>query len=72
MLLSLKSESIQSKLILVLSIEKWLPEIRHHCPNAPILLVGTQTDLRTDPDTVSRLQKGNDFKISDKREFFLS
>lgn len=37
--------------------EKWLPEIRHHCPNAPILLVGTQTDLRTDPDTVSRLQK---------------
>ena len=39
--------------------EKWLPEIRHHCPSAPILLVGTQTDLRTDPDTVARLQKGD-------------
>ncbi|XP_013778734.1 cell division control protein 42 homolog [Limulus polyphemus] len=28
--------------------EKWLPEIRRHCPTAPVLLVGTQCDLRTD------------------------
>ncbi|XP_035217153.1 cell division control protein 42 homolog [Stegodyphus dumicola] len=28
--------------------EKWIYEIRHHCPKAPVLLVGTQSDLRTD------------------------
>ena len=25
---------------------KWVPEIREYCPNAPIILVGTKTDLR--------------------------
>lgn len=28
--------------------EKWVPEIRKHCPSAPIVLVGTQSDLRND------------------------
>ncbi|XP_022332035.2 cell division control protein 42 homolog [Crassostrea virginica] len=28
--------------------EKWVPEIRKHCPKAPIVLVGTQCDLRND------------------------
>ncbi|XP_071820645.1 ras-related C3 botulinum toxin substrate 1-like [Apostichopus japonicus] len=32
--------------------EKWYPEIRHHCPNTPIILVGTKQDLRGD-------EKGN-------------
>lgn len=27
--------------------DKWLPEIRRHCPSAPVVLVGTQCDLRT-------------------------
>jgi len=27
---------------------KWLPEIKHHCPNTPIILVGTKADLRVD------------------------
>ena len=26
---------------------KWLPEIRHHCPETPLLIVGTKTDLRS-------------------------
>ena len=26
---------------------KWVPEIRHHCPNTPFILVGTKADLRT-------------------------
>jgi len=26
--------------------EKWVPEIVHNCPNAPMILVGTKTDLR--------------------------
>eukprot|EP00048_Salpingoeca_helianthica_P000611 m.42798 g.42798 ORF g.42798 m.42798 type:complete len:189 (+) comp10700_c0_seq2:391-957(+) len=25
---------------------KWYPEVRHHCPNCPVVLVGTKTDLR--------------------------
>ena len=25
---------------------QWEPEIRHHCPNIPVVLVGTKTDLR--------------------------
>lgn len=28
--------------------EKWSREIRHHCPKVPVILVGTQSDLRTD------------------------
>eukprot|EP01123_Difflugia_compressa_P008211 TRINITY_DN2395_c0_g1_i1.p1 TRINITY_DN2395_c0_g1~~TRINITY_DN2395_c0_g1_i1.p1 ORF type:complete len:192 (-),score=41.52 TRINITY_DN2395_c0_g1_i1:36-611(-) len=30
---------------------KWIPEVRHHCPQTPILLVGTKIDLRDDVDT---------------------
>ena len=33
---------------------KWIPELRHHAPTAPIILVGTKTDLREDPVIVSR------------------
>lgn len=28
--------------------EKWIPEIAHHCPETPFLLVGLKTDLRDD------------------------
>merc|ERR1712127_542856 len=27
---------------------KWFPEISHHCPGTPIVLVGTKSDLRGD------------------------
>ncbi|XP_015608938.1 ras-like GTP-binding protein RhoL isoform X2 [Cephus cinctus] len=29
---------------------KWYPEIKHHCPNVPIVLVGTKGDLRSEGD----------------------
>ncbi len=34
---------------------KWNPEITHHCPTTPKLLVGTKIDLRDDSDTLARL-----------------
>lgn len=36
-------------------ISKWYPELSHHCPNTPIILVGTKEDLREDKDTIQRL-----------------
>ncbi|KTG40554.1 hypothetical protein cypCar_00002777, partial [Cyprinus carpio] len=35
--------------------EKWVPEICRHCPRAPILLVGTQADLRQDVKVLIQL-----------------
>jgi len=28
-------------------LDKWLPEIRSHCPSTPFILVGTKSDVRT-------------------------
>lgn len=36
---------------------QWVPEITHHCPKTPFLLVGTQVDLRDDAGTVEKLSK---------------
>jgi len=38
---------------------KWFPEVSHHCPNTPLLLVGTKLDLRDDSETISRLREKN-------------
>jgi len=34
---------------------KWIPELRHHCPQTPIVLVGTKSDLREDRETLLTL-----------------
>jgi small GTP-binding protein len=36
---------------------KWVPEIGHHAPDTPIVLVGTKLDLRDDPTIVENLRK---------------
>ena len=37
--------------------EKWFPEVHHHCPGVPCLIVGTQTDLRDDPNVRDKLAR---------------
>ena len=37
--------------------EKWTPEVKHFCPNVPIILVGNKKDLRHDPNTIKELAK---------------
>jgi len=34
---------------------KWVPEIQHHCPSTPMLLVGTKLDMREDKEALARL-----------------
>ena len=43
---------------------KWVPEIKHHCPNTPFLLVGTQVDLRNDEATQLKLAKNKEKPVS--------
>ena len=44
--------------------EKWFPEVRHHCPGTPCLLVGTQVDLRDDSATIEKLARNKQKPIS--------
>ncbi|KAL4843581.1 hypothetical protein H8958_016700 [Nasalis larvatus] len=44
--------------------EKCVPEITHHCPKTPFLLVGTQIDLRDDPSTIEKLAKNKQKPIT--------
>eukprot|EP01126_Amoeba_proteus_P054190 TRINITY_DN6652_c0_g1_i11.p1 TRINITY_DN6652_c0_g1~~TRINITY_DN6652_c0_g1_i11.p1 ORF type:complete len:632 (-),score=135.07 TRINITY_DN6652_c0_g1_i11:348-2243(-) len=34
---------------------KWYPEVSHHCPGAIIALIGTKSDLLSNPTTLARL-----------------
>jgi cell division control protein 42 len=37
--------------------EKWFPEVHHHCPGVPCLIVGTQIDLRDDAQVIDKLAR---------------
>lgn len=37
--------------------EKWFPEVHHHCPGVPCLIVGTQVDLRDDQSVNEKLNR---------------
>ena len=52
--------------------EKWYPEVRHHCPNVPIILVGTKLDLRDDKETIHKLEKRGLSPITTVEGFKLS
>ena len=34
-----------------------VPEVKHFCPNVPIVLVGNKRDLRNDPNTIKELAR---------------
>lgn len=46
-------------------IDKWAPEIRTHCPDAPIILVGTQCDLRNDVKVLIELAHYNEKPVTE-------
>lgn len=47
--------------------EKWTPEVKHFCPNVPIILVGNKKDLRNDEHTRRELAKMKQVIISNQR-----
>lgn len=38
---------------------KWYPEVQHHCPGTPIILVGLKSDLRDDTQMLAKLREKN-------------
>lgn len=38
---------------------QWLPEIRTHCPNTPLVFCGCASDLRNDVRTLAKLSQSN-------------
>ncbi|XP_023683530.1 rho-related GTP-binding protein RhoG-like [Paramormyrops kingsleyae] len=46
---------------------KWHPEVTHHCSGAPVLLVGTKSDLRSDPEVLRKLKEQNQSTITQQQ-----
>ena len=38
---------------------QWVPEVTHHAPKTPFLLIGTKIDIRNDASVVAELAKTN-------------
>ena len=40
-----------------------VPEVKHFCPNVPIILVGNKKDLRTDQNTIRELARNRQVRF---------
>ena len=47
--------------------DRWFPEIEHHCPGVPKILVGTKLDLRDYEAEIERLKAMNQSPITQKQ-----
>lgn len=43
---------------------KWIQEVRHHCPDIPVMLVGTKSDLRENQETLDKLKSKDQSPVS--------
>lgn len=43
---------------------KWHPEVSHHCPKAPFIIIGTKLDKREDPSIIKELAAKNQKPIT--------
>ncbi|KAF7353467.1 Small GTPase Cdc42 [Mycena sanguinolenta] len=43
---------------------KWVPEVRHYCPDVPFLVVATKIDLREDSKLMEELARGDQRPVS--------
>ncbi|KAJ1120598.1 hypothetical protein NDU88_008761 [Pleurodeles waltl] len=46
---------------------KWYPEVSRHCPNIPVLLVGTKKDLRNNTEVIKELQKQDQAPVTSQQ-----
>ncbi|KAI9343062.1 cell division cycle 42-like protein [Zopfochytrium polystomum] len=46
---------------------QWVPELRHHCGDVPIVLVGCKKDIREDPDKAALLAHDGRSPVSSKQ-----
>ena len=47
--------------------DKWAPDIAHHCPGVPKILVGTKLDLRDNPEEIERLRERRQSPITQQQ-----
>merc|ERR1711937_105948 len=52
--------------------EKWVPEVKHFCPNVPIVLVGNKKDLRNNPNTIKELGKSKQTPVKQEEGKMMS
>ena len=45
---------------------KWVPELKHHAPEVPIILVGTKLDLRDDEEMLKKLREKDTSPVTEE------
>jgi Ras-related C3 botulinum toxin substrate 1 len=45
---------------------KWVPELKHHAPEVPIILIGTKLDLRDDEEMLKKLREKDTSPVTEE------